>query len=380
MKLIFIFNLFLINVNAEQSSGFGRIKEKFDNSTAQMLIYGYGRTPLTHPPKEIENAVHNWVHDVGRDRKRVEFLAWVLDIPNTIPFKASNLIDLDHSPEMSHCAVFVLYSSAEYAEAEFAERLAIENILSGTAEMFYERCAVATVDITYPTNYILFGPFAPTTGTTPALLFKNPVNYNKHVNLLENIRLPEDVRDEENHSFLSLNPNHETWGSLKRFVELKRDLTSEISDLLEKYSSLSKGKTISDALYQPQYRRTAEMDLYKNVTREMHSAYVERIWHKAERSGITYCHSNEHSRCTKDEVLRENDKIEAYMWEELAHFWANADLKEEMNGFVTHTKRPEADRKSIENIRMTPHDPPNTETLFSTWLEHYPPNQGYDEL
>ena len=68
------------------------------------------------------------------------------------------------------------------------------------------------------------------------------------------------------------------------------------------------------------------------------------------------------------------------MWEELAHFWATADLKEEMKGFLSHINRPGVDRKSIENIRMTPRDLPNTETLFSTWLEHYPPNQGYDEL
>ena len=42
----------------------------------------------------------------------------------------------------------------------------------------------------------------------------------------------------------------------------------------------------------------------------MHSAYVDRIWNKAERTGMTYCHSNEEARCTRDEMHRENDKIE----------------------------------------------------------------------
>ena len=50
------------------------------------------------------------------------------------------------------------------------------------------------------------------------VMTQNSRIYEKHVNLLDNIRLPEDVRNEEIHSFLSLNPNHETWGSLKRFV------------------------------------------------------------------------------------------------------------------------------------------------------------------
>ena len=41
-----------------------------------------------------------------------------MDLKNSIPFKAIQLLDMEHSPEMSHCTIFILYSSQEYIEAD----------------------------------------------------------------------------------------------------------------------------------------------------------------------------------------------------------------------------------------------------------------------
>ena len=51
MKTFFV--IFLC-FEVKGDDGMIRIKEKYDNSTAQMIIYGYGKSPQSHPANQVE--------------------------------------------------------------------------------------------------------------------------------------------------------------------------------------------------------------------------------------------------------------------------------------------------------------------------------------
>jgi len=50
----------------------------------------------------------------------------------------------------------------------------LEGLLNAINKLFYERCGVATVDMSFPSNELMFGGFLDQIDEYPVIIFKEP--------------------------------------------------------------------------------------------------------------------------------------------------------------------------------------------------------------
>ena len=75
-------------------------------------------------------------------------------------------------------------TSSKYILSEFRDEMGLKSLFRTTNEMFYERCGVGTVDISFPSNHLMFSKtiknmnYFGSKNQFPFIIFKDSSNKN----------------------------------------------------------------------------------------------------------------------------------------------------------------------------------------------------------
>ena len=94
--------------------------------------------------KEVEDTNVQWVKDVKREFHREKYVDFMVNLHNTLVITPNTIGTIDAD---DFCWVLFVYNSHDWRHQRVANSL-----LNAVNEQFYERCGVATVDISYPGN------------------------------------------------------------------------------------------------------------------------------------------------------------------------------------------------------------------------------------
>jgi hypothetical protein len=336
------------------------IKEVYANLQEDYIIYNNGETPISYSKQKMRENTKQWIETVESSITRQKFLVWVMDLPHTMTFRAHDLLYLDHTPEISHCLVFGLYNSEDYPHMTTKQQHALKSFLVGTNEVFLERCAFATVDVSYPPNKLIFGDYA--TPDAPAIIFKNPV-----LNTSSENHMIYRKKDDYDNIYFQFNPQFTKWGSFKPFKELKSDIILATLDLLHKYSTLSTQTLIAQAIYQPQYTyNMGDGIVFHNVSSVIRQNYFNKIWNNIQDTEMAKCKSNQ--MCTDEEIKIENKKLLHFTSKTLFNIWADLNLEAEIE---TDQIQKLIKTFGRDTIRIKPRKLPDISALFTQWSKYF---------
>lgn len=331
--------------------------------TTQHQVYGYDIPPDKLSINELDALNHDWLEqEVLNDDVRKKFMTWVIDLPHTLSITPESLLYIDQTWDQNQCWVMLVYSSEGYEKKTIEEKHALKSLFVGFNEVFFERCGVATVDLSYPSNRLTFGNLVK--NEVPSALFKYPYTFQQ--------MLFDRVTDSD-HRFHFLN-ELKLWGVQKTKQDLENDAIVAALDLVEKYNSLTKPARKIESIYQVHYKdKQSSYVQFQKYSQDIRAIIAERLFTDADKEGLLDCH-NESKKCTDEEKENEFKIVKGFLGKQLRAIWENLSLSEELEKLLNHKYPNGKDGKfGLDLFRVKPRPLPDLEKVFRHWMEKFPP-------
>jgi len=239
---------------------------------------------------EMESRNRQWVLDVKSNIHRHEFVNYMVNVPKTFVLTPDTIGEIDRD---DFCWVMFAYNSRDWRHQR-----QVKSLLRGANEQFYERCGVATVDLSFPGNELMLGRvnwrLEVVRHQFPFILFKRPNTHRQMIDLHN--REGVDGR---------IFPLH-FWGELHQKKELGQNALVVFNHMLGGYERHCSENLKLMSVYMPHYR--PNKDFMKSSIKKM----IKVIQQEAKQDAMKHvtCHE-EDEKCSERELAAQTDKAEA---------------------------------------------------------------------
>jgi len=172
MKVLY-FSLYLVSASATRT-----VDEIYQPE--QKVVYGTDwevNTPFkNYKREEIEKIIvkknRNWLSKLRKNPEQLKVVEWMTLSLKSLPITPNTISKLDDD---DFCWILFFYDSNNHKD-----ETGLKSLFRTTNEMFYERCGVGTVDISFPSNHLMFSKtiknmnYFGSKNQFPFIIFKKP--------------------------------------------------------------------------------------------------------------------------------------------------------------------------------------------------------------
>jgi len=335
MRLVynFVFCLLLAESNG------GRIEDIYVVDPKKSLNAGWESIHF------IVAANTHWREAMEEDLVQKRFVEAMIDIPGVVtmtPVSTIKIID-----ETPYCWTILAYNSAKDRNAKKVIKYA-----NALQKVFYERCGVATLDLSYPSNSATFGKIV---SATPSVIVRFPDHPHKMFTVT-------DMHEERHHIGVQ---SVSSWGTVISHKFLEEQPVAAFKKMLSYYDdSHVNYKTV--AVYMDHYGKRDKRYIQNKIHKLIKGFHDTAVKH-AERDGLEMPHKAS-KFMTKEKKEKQRRIVQNHIASEISGALKHIDLARWLRARIAEDEM-EGTQVAEEEKRLEPQPIPDLAHLLNRRVE-----------